>query len=300
MTIHNGEDNNMQEEQGHSLKSMRLEQSITALENKIDEMYKKFGIINEFTKSIQETMGMLSDNLVTRDELLKVLEEKQASTSVNNTSLQPNVENDVVQEGALFAKQLIDLLEEAALKYVKERQSKDKLLKELVNVQSQYKDAQQQQGKDTEILVQKLGSRLKVEQEKLKRMIEQIQSTKQKVAHETTKSLIYTIVDTIGNIDEIWQDDRNLLFIQFLQENGVKTLENYLASKEIDVTEDTIEFHKKYVEGIDYIGKYKVTSSAFLQDEDVIRKAKVEKVSDQNSITFYRDKTPFQSDLTDE
>jgi len=89
-------------------------------QQKLEQMDAKLQQLNEIT--IQ-----LSNNVLTKEELLNALAKKE-----NTAAIETDVEMTVVNESASYAKQLINLLEQAALNFVKEKQAKNRLQEEIM------------------------------------------------------------------------------------------------------------------------------------------------------------------------
>jgi hypothetical protein len=278
------------------IKSESLVQSLLILEKKIEDIYSKLGSIEGSTKTIDTTLSFLSEKSITKEELQKLQDQITEPVS----EMRGNVETEVVKESASFAKQLINLLEEASLKYVNEKQLKEEIHRQLLENKQKYLNEINEQKK----IIQQLSEMYEEEKRKFNRLEEEHRNLRQNGENEAFY-LLHNMLSKIGNLDEMWFDEKNQLFVDYLSKKGVKINDIYRVEKNINVTLDTIDMHKKYVEKITVLGEYVVTASSFIltnNGKNYIRKGKVKRLEEQDETQVNSEvdhQTEQNSNLTD-
>lgn len=107
------------------------------LEQKFEQMFLNLKTLHDATIiSMRKEMVHLSSHLVTKEELKQLVEVKNSTEA--DSSAPVTIEMDIVKESASYAKQLINLLEQASFNYVVEKQAKDELYKEYKALKNEF------------------------------------------------------------------------------------------------------------------------------------------------------------------
>lgn len=169
-----------------------LLQMETYIEQKFEQKFEQMFTAlqrsqHDITALMRNEIALLSQHVVKKQDLQQLLDQNNATVGTGN------VEMDVVKESASYAKQLVQLLEEAAMSYVAEKESKDELRKQHATLKNELTVAQQHYS-ELESKYDSTKEQLKALEKKHENLIERYRT----IRDENEK-----LRDNLNNLDKI-------------------------------------------------------------------------------------------------